>query len=139
MAYRLDDQIGPLLRQAYQYACSNLSAFLVGYDLTPIQYSTLVRLWEFGPVSQNKLGRLLDIKSGNMHGVARRLRDRGLVESQTDARYRRVLLLKLTNNGKDLVESVMPLSKQATAKTLSPLDVGEQKQLFALLHRIITD
>lgn len=137
--YRLDDQIGPLLRRAYQRACSNLSARLDGHELTPIQYSTLVRLREHGAVSQNHLGRLLDIKSGNMHGVVRRLQERELIETAKDPDHRGKVLLKLSRAGLQLVKSTIPLSRQATADTLAPLSTSERKQLFHLLHLLIDD
>ncbi len=137
--YRLDDQIGPLLRRAYQRACANLSARLDGYGLTPIQYSTLVRLREYGPVSQNRLGRLLEIKSGNMHGVVRRLQERELVETSQDPDHRGRVLLKLSRTGLQLVKSGIPLSCQATADTLAPLSTSERKQLFHLIHLLIDD
>ena len=137
--YRLDDQIGPLLRRAYQRACSNLSARLDGHRVTPIQYSTLVRLWEYGAVSQNRLGRLLEIKSGNMHGVVRRLQERELVATAQDPDHRGRVLLKLSRTGLQLVKSSIPLSRQATADTLAPLSSSEQKQLFHLMRLLIDD
>ncbi len=137
--YRLDDQIGPLLRRAYQRACANLSARLDGYGLTPIQYSTLVRLRECGAVSQNRLGRLLEIKSGNMHGVVRRLQERELIETSQDPDHRGRVLLRLSREGMQLVNSSIPLSRQATADTLAPLSSAEQKQLFRLIHLLIDD
>ncbi len=137
--YRLDDQIGPLLRRAYQRACANLSARLDGHELTPIQYSTLVRLREYGAVSQNRLGRLLEIKSGNMHGVVRRLQERELVETSQDPDHRSRVLLKLSRTGMQLVKSCIPLSRQATTDTLASLSTAERKQLFHLIHLLIDD
>ncbi len=137
--YRLDDQIGPLLRRAYQRACSNLAARLDGHDLTPTQSSTLVRLWERGPVSQNRLGRMLEIKSGNMHGVVRRLQERGLVETAQDPNHRRVVLLKLSRAGLGLVESGIPLSREASADTLASLSASQRAQLLHLMRLLIDD
>lgn len=51
--YRLDDQIGFILRQANQrYAA--LFANGIGNGLTPTQWAALVRLGETGPCPQNQ-------------------------------------------------------------------------------------
>ncbi len=53
--YRLEDQIGFILRKASQRHLS-IFAELVP-DLTSMQFAALAKLFELGPVSQNGLGR----------------------------------------------------------------------------------
>src|SRR4051794_26872747 len=77
--YTLDDQIGFLLRRAYQRASSNLVERIGTYDLTAPQFATLARLYERGLLSQNLLGRLVAMEPANIRDVVRRLKKRRLV------------------------------------------------------------
>ncbi len=81
--YRLDDQIGFILRQANQrYAA--LFANGIGNGLTPTQWAALVRLGETGPCPQNQLGRLTAMDAATIKGVVERLDKRGLIQRSAD-------------------------------------------------------
>ena len=53
--YRLDEQVGYLLRLASQRH-STIFLQQISENLTPMQFSTLIRISEFGDLSQNHLG-----------------------------------------------------------------------------------
>jgi len=40
----LDDHVGVALRRAYQHAVANLTARIARFDLSPLEFSVLVRL-----------------------------------------------------------------------------------------------
>jgi hypothetical protein len=65
-AYRLEDQVGFLLRRAYQRVSSNLIERIGPSDLTAPQFATLARLYERGTLSQNLLGRLVAMEPANI-------------------------------------------------------------------------
>ncbi len=81
--YRLDDQVGYILRLVSQ---RHASLFLsrLGSDLTPTQFAALVRLAELGQCSQNELGRQTAMDVATIKGVVDRLRGKGMV-SMKDA------------------------------------------------------
>ena len=134
--YRLDDQVGFQLRRAYQRAVANLAVRIAAYDLTPQQFSTLTRLYERGPVSQNLLGRLVVMEPANIRDVVLRLKKRGLIRTQKDAVDKRLILLSLTHAGSSLLETVRLLQAESTAKTLAPLRLAERTLLLDLLRRV---
>jgi len=134
--YRLDDQIGHLLRRAYQAASANLMARLEPHGLTPMQFAVLARLYERAPVSQNLLGRLVAMEPPNIRDVVMRLKKRGLVRAARDGGDRRLILLSLSAAGAALVEKLLPLSRDSTAATLQPLNAREGELLRDLLRRI---
>ena len=134
--YRLDDQIGHLLRRASQQANANLAERLADHGLTTAQYVVLARLAETGAASQNQLGRLVAMEPANIHGIVGRLAERGLVTTATDAADRRRLLVSLTGPGAQLIEQVRPMAAAATAATLAPLAAAERATLIALLRRL---
>jgi len=134
--FKLDDQVGHLLRRAYQRAAAHLAGRIRRYDLTPVQFATLVRLWEQGPLSQNQLGRLVAMPPANIHGLVRRLEARGLVTRASDDNDKRLLNVSLTDEGRKLVEELIPLDAASTEDALAGLDPGEREILYRLLRKL---
>jgi DNA-binding MarR family transcriptional regulator len=135
--YRLDDQVGHLLRRAYQRASGHLAGRIRCYDLTPVQHATLIRLWEFGPLSQNQLGRLVAMPPANIHALVRRLEARALVRRDPSPKDKRLLTVSLTDEGRKMAEALVPLDTASTEDALKPLDAKEREALYAILKKIV--
>jgi DNA-binding MarR family transcriptional regulator len=135
-AYRLEDQVGFLLRRAYQRASSNLIDRIGPYDLTAPQFATLARLYERGPLSQNLLGRLVAMEPANIRDVVLRLKKRRLVTTRRDPDDGRLILVGLTASGLSLVEELLPIEIECTATTLAKLNANEKRILYDLLGRL---
>lgn len=136
LPYTLDDQIGFLLRRAYQRASSNLIERIGSYDLTASQFATLARLHERGLLSQNLLGRLVAMEPANIRDVVRRLKKRRLVSTRRDPDDARLLLVSLSPAGRILIGELLPIEITCAEKTLSPLNARERELLYELLGRL---
>lgn len=132
--YRLQEQIGFVLRKAHQRHVAIFAA-RIG-DLTPQQFAALAQLHEGGETSQNQLGSLIGMDAATVKGVIDRLKARGLVELSKHGADRRRLLVNLTDEGRRTVERLIPLARQATEETLSPLNAREAATLTKLLAKI---
>jgi MarR family transcriptional regulator, lower aerobic nicotinate degradation pathway regulator len=135
-AYRLEDQVGFLLRRAYQRASSNLIDRIGPYDLTAPQFATLARLYERGTLSQNLLGRLVAMEPANIRDVVLRLKKRRLVMTRRDPDDGRLILVSLTPSGMSLIRELLPIEIECTAKTLAGLNANEKRLLYELLGRL---
>lgn len=135
--YKVDDQIGFLLRLAHQRASASLAAKINHIDLTPAQASVLARLHERGRVSQNLLGRLVAMESANIRDVVLRLKKRRLITQEKDPEDGRLIILRLTPAGQAMVEKLIPISIKSVSEILSPLNSRERDLLRSLLKRII--
>lgn len=134
--YDLDQQIGFVLRKAYQRH-SQIFFELVGEDLTATQFSILFRLLEQdSPVSQNALGRMVAMDAATTKGVITRLLQRDLVSARKDDVDRRRYIIEITPAGRRLINRLMPRMKRITQETLSPLSAEEAADLLRLLSRI---
>lgn len=133
--YRLDDQIGFLLRQANQRHTA-IFARLIPAGLTPTQFAALARLGETGCASQNELGRQTSMDIATVKGVVDRLRDKSLIATAHDPKDKRRTLLSLTSAGKAILENATNAARSITAETLKPLSESEQKTLLHLLSKI---
>ena len=135
--YRIEDQVGYLLRRAHQRASAIFQASIGDPNITPTQYSSMVNLNEYNELSQNLLGRLVGMDKATMQGVVRRLRERGLVDSRPDPGDARRTLLSLTTEGQRLTSKLLLNGPAVSRETLKPLSAQEQKQLLDLLSKIV--
>src|SRR6266436_87484 len=135
-AYRLDDQVGFLLRRAYQRASANLVERIGPRDLTAPQFATLARLYERGPLSQNLLGRLVAMEPANIRDVVLRLKKRRLVTCRRDPDDGRLNLVSLTPSGMALIEELIPIEIECTALTLASFNANEKRILYEMLGRL---
>lgn len=135
-AYRLENQVGFLLRRAYQRASSNLVERIGPYDLTAPQFATLSRLYERGTLSQNLLGRLVAMEPANIRDVVLRLKKRRLVTTRRDPDDGRLILVALTASGRSLIEQLLPVEIECTARTLAKFNANDKRVLYDLLSRL---
>jgi MarR family transcriptional regulator, lower aerobic nicotinate degradation pathway regulator len=134
--YRVEEQIGHLIRRAHQRASAIFDAVMRDFDVTPVQFAALAKLHDLGPTSQNLLGRMVAIDPATMFGVAGRLAKRGLIRQKPDPSDARLVLLDLTEAGRAVVEGMKSVGTEVTARTLDPLSPEEAQQLTRLLARI---
>jgi len=135
-SYALDDQPGFLLRVALRTHTTAFTARMVE-RLTAPQFSTLAKLKEVGPCSQNYLGRLIHYDSATITGVINRLKNRGLIESIVDPLDRRRVAIDLTEDGLRVADQGIAAVKEISRQTFSPLSAAEHATLTALLKKII--
>ena len=135
--YRIEEQVGYLLRRAHQRASAIFQVSIGDPNITPTQYSSMVKLHEYTELSQNHLGRLVGMDKATMQGVVRRLKDRGLVDSRPDPGDARRTLLSLTTEGQRTVQKLLINGPSVSRETLKPLNPAEQRQLLELLSRIV--
>ncbi|HEU0222397.1 MAG TPA: MarR family transcriptional regulator [Paracoccaceae bacterium] len=133
-AYRLDDQVGFILRRANQRHLAIFAEHIP--DLTPTQFAALAKLYELGPVSQNHLGRETAMDAATIKGVIDRLEARTLVTTAPDPGDRRRLVVALSAEGMVLFEGLAALGLAISAKTLEPLTRAEQRLFLALLRKL---
>jgi len=132
--YQLDDQVGYKLRLASQRHLEIFSRQLP--DITPTQFSVLVRLREVGEVSQNQLGRLVAMDAATTKGVIARLMDRGLLRARQDTDDMRRLQISLTDVGQAAVEAAIIKAKDITKETTERLTSREVARLLTLLDKL---
>ncbi len=134
--YVLEEQVGFILRQVSQRHAMIFAGHMSD-DLTPTQFSALVKLHAEGAVSQNLLGRLTAMDTATIKGVIDRLAARGYVDARPDPDDSRLRILALTPLGIAAVERALPLAADITEETLGPLGARERATLLVLLRRLV--
>ncbi len=132
--YRLEDQVGFVMRRANQRHLSIFGSFIP--DFTPTQFATLAKLFDLGAVSQNDLGRQTAMDAATMKGVVDRLAKRDLVAIRRDPDDQRRILIELTDAGRAAYLANEGAAQAISEETLKPLSKAERAQFLALLARL---
>ena len=100
--YKLEDQVGHLMRRANQRHAAIFFEGLNDQQLTPMQFAVLVKIGDEEEVSQNRLGRLAAMDPATVQGVVRRLKERALIDARPDPNDGRRSLWRLRKPAKRL-------------------------------------
>ena len=133
--YKLEKQIGYLLRLAYQRH-SVIFQHHTLLDLTPTQFSALVRINEEQSCSQNLLGRKISVDVATIKGVVDRLYKRGLIDLKPDPEDKRRTLITLKPKTKNMMNELHAAGEKISDETLRQLTASEQERLLQLLSKI---
>lgn len=134
--YVVEDQAGFLLRRAHQRHAALFISEMAAADLTPMQFTALVKTVELGRVTQNQLGRLAAMDPATIQGVVKRLVARGLLARDADAADRRAIVLTPTTEGCALATQAVHCARRITDATLSPLAEAERTLFLSFLRRL---
>jgi MarR family transcriptional regulator, organic hydroperoxide resistance regulator len=104
------------------------------YELSPPQLGALKALHPDQPVAMSELAGILGCDNSNVTGIVDRLEYRGLVERRPAEHDRRVKLLALTEEGKELRDSLGD-RLHAPPDELARLSSEDQRTLRDILHR----
>ena len=135
--YTIEQQAGFLLRRAHQRSAAIFQNLFSGSGLTPLQFTSLVKIRDQGRASQNLLGRLTYADPATIMGVINRLVERGLIRKSADPDDKRKSILILTSNGLNLIESLETVARAVSEETLAPLSSSEKKTFLRLLGKLI--
>jgi DNA-binding MarR family transcriptional regulator len=134
--YVVEDQVGFLMRRANQRHTAIFADGMAAVELTPTQFTALVKIVELGRVTQNHLGRLAAMDPATIQGVVRRLMDRDLVNRAADPLDRRTIVLAPTQAGLALAAQAVVAGRKITQATLADLTAEERRQLLSLLRKL---
>lgn len=134
--YAVEEQVGFLMRRASQRHAVIFQGGMQAADLTPTQFTALIKVVELGQVTQNHLGRLTAMDPTTIQAVVHRLTDRMLVTRTANPRDRRAVIVAPTESGSALAAEAVVAARQITKATLEPLTTVERRQFLALLRKL---
>ncbi|WP_174363749.1 MarR family transcriptional regulator [uncultured Caballeronia sp.] len=134
--YEVSEQIGHLLRKAYQRHLFIFGRSIDDPQLTAVQFAVLSASRKLGPSSMSDLGKATAIDAATVRGIIERLRARDLIELRTNRDDRRKVTVQLTQAGKELVEGVTPVARRISELTMSDLNDAERVAVLYLLRKL---
>jgi DNA-binding MarR family transcriptional regulator len=135
-AFRLETQVGHLLRRAHQRNTEIFNAVMGRFSVTPTQFAALVTLLDRGATPQNQLGRLTAMDPATIFGVVGRLMKRGYVRQSPVSQDARLVAISLTEEGEAAARAMRAAAEEVSTRTLAPLTPREAKTFLALLAKL---
>ena len=134
--YRFSDQIGHLLRRAYQRHVAIFQAAVPDNRLTAAQFVVLCAIRDRAGCDVRAVVDATAIDEASVRGIVERLKIRELLTATHAPGDARHVDLALTSAGTALVEQTVPYARQISEATFGDLDGAEREQLVRLLRRI---
>jgi MarR family transcriptional regulator, lower aerobic nicotinate degradation pathway regulator len=128
---------GYLFRRMQQIAVSIFIEECRAFDLTPVQYASLIAIHTHPGIDATRLSAVIAFDRSTLGNVIERLQSKGLIERKPDSEDKRVKLLTITKQGAALLREIMPAVDRAQARMLQPLKPADRKTLMALLGQLV--
>lgn len=138
LAVRLMDELGFVSRSIYHVGEQSLDAS----GLSVAQYRVLMHLFfaeqmgDRGELNPSEISERQGVSRNTMSAFIRNLEEEGLVERSLDDRDRRRFNIRLTENGRSLVQKHARDHLQTIGQCFRALTTAEQETLIQLLHKI---
>jgi DNA-binding MarR family transcriptional regulator len=88
------------------------------------------------PLTQGSIGEHLLVSRANLSGLIGRLASASLIRRRTPKRDRRVVMVDLTDAGREVLRAVRPLRETVESILFAELDPEEADRLTALLESV---
>lgn len=103
------------------------------------QARILKLLIDNGEMSQRSIQDILDIKSGSLSEMVRKMEAEELISREKDEADRRNITIKITPKGIERAEENSRILKKQEQIMFNSLSYEEQEQLYILLKKLIDD
>jgi DNA-binding MarR family transcriptional regulator len=131
-----EESIGRLLYHTAQTMTVHAEKVLKPYDLTVEQLHLLKNIPEETALSQNQLCELVQKSAANVTRILDRLERKGCIKREKNPADRRVTLLFLTSQGKELIAEMSMFLQAFSDQLTMGISKKEQETFIRLLHKI---
>jgi MarR family transcriptional regulator, 2-MHQ and catechol-resistance regulon repressor len=108
------------------------------HNLSFASFSTLFIVWIWGPIETRDIAKSQAVSKATVTSLLITLEKRGLVKRRASKVDRRLVIVKLTDAGRTLIEWLFPKFNQGESEMASVLTASEQDTLAHLLRKIVT-
>ena len=134
-ALKIENQLCFPLYVASKEVINKYNPLLKSVGLTYTQYITMLALWEYTCLPVKQLGDILDLDSGTITPVVKKLEEKGYVTRIREHVDERNVSVSLTKEGLALREKLKNVPFEI-AKCMN-LTAEEAQTLYNLLHKVI--
>jgi DNA-binding MarR family transcriptional regulator len=128
---------GYLFRRMQQIAVALFVEECRAFDLTPVQYASLVAIHTHPGIDATRLSAVIAFDRSTLGSVIERLEAKKLIERKPSGDDKRVKLLHLTKAGAAVLREIMPSVERAQARMLQPLKPADRELLLKLLTQLV--
>ncbi|MBN3492522.1 MarR family winged helix-turn-helix transcriptional regulator [Vibrio neptunius] len=128
---------GWLINVVANDAAKTLDTELKKHGLTLALWPTLMCLWEEEGVTQRDIAQKSKVENSTTTRTLDKLESLGLVERHPDPNSRRAFRIYLTNEGRALKDTLVPIPIAINQKLLSVLEPEERGEIIRLLQKMV--
>lgn len=136
-AMELTENLLWLLKQAFYFSLTTVNDAVSSHGVSTAQIGVLRQLLNEPGLSGAELARRLLITPQGVQLALTALERRGLVERRQDPQHKRILRAHLTDQGKNVVTTVVSDAVAAHEEVFGVLTGDEQETLRDLLSRVV--
>ena len=134
---KLYQKPGHLIRRMQQIAVAIFMTECQDFDLTPVQYATLVAVEAYPGVDATRLSALIAFDRSTLGSVIGRLEAKRYLRRRSSREDSRVKLLYLTELGSKVLAAAAPAVDRAQEAMMAPLSAGDRRKFLQLLSRLV--
>ena len=139
MNYDFSEQVGHLLRKAYQRHMAIFQQNIGNSQLTAVQFITRCAVHNHGPSSLSELIKATAVDQATIRGIVERLQARNLISLAPAEHDKRKVIVSLTQDGEQLVRETQPHALQVSELTMANLNPAERVAMLYLLRKMVDD
>jgi len=128
---------GHQIRRCHQIAVALFADEVGPFEITPVQYAALTAIAEQPDADATRIARVIALDRSTIGNVLERLEGRGLIEREYLAHDKRTKRLRLTAEGRRLLDEIAPSIARSQVRFIEVLADDEQQQLRRLLGKLI--
>lgn len=136
--YSLCESVGYLLKRCYSMSHMAIEQELGPYELTHPQYSLLMILTEHDCSTAAELARIAVIDTGSVTRMIDRLETKGMVRRERSSTDRRIIHIRLTDQGKLIVKKMPVIAINVLNRYLAHFEPDELDRLKHLLRKLLS-
>ena len=133
---KLDNQLCFSLYALSREVIKMYQPVLSKYNLTYTQYVTMLAMWEMEKTPFKELAKKLDLDSGTLTPVLKKLEAMDLINKYRDKNDDRMVIVELTEKAMDLEKEIVEVPDQMYCK-LDGFDKDEMLQLKKSLDKML--
>ncbi len=134
--YHFSEQIGHLLRRAYQRHVLIFQEVVPDAKLSAAQFVVLCSVRDTQSCEVAAVVQATAIDEPSVRAIVERLKWSGLLSVAHEPGDTRGMTMQLTPAGMQVIEQTVPFARQISERTFGDLEPDERETLIALLRRI---
>lgn len=131
------ESFGWMINVIANNAAKQFEIELKKHGLTVALWPTMMCLWEEEGLTQRDIAEKSKVENSTTTRTLDKLEKLGLVERHPDPHSRRSFRIYLTDEGRGLKESLLPVPMAVNKALMSPLAPSEQQEMLRLLKKLV--
>lgn len=135
---KIDASAIHLLHRAGQCAGDIFSSEVTAEGLTPRQFAVLITVAQYEGLSQTDLVERTGIDRSTLADIIRRMLKKGLVSRRRTKEDARAYAVRLTNEGRNVLDTAQPAATMADERILAALPLDKRDEFIQCLNTIVS-